>query len=401
MEILFLSAWLPYPPNNGSKVRIYNLLCALSQHHAVSLITLADPNEPAHSQGLKAYSRVAGVVPKLSFHPSGVRALFGFLSPTPRSLVDTFNPQMAQLIQQELGQNNYDLVVSSQIETAVYVSGFSEIPRIYEEVETTVIREAYSNTVNRLARFRAWLTWAKMRRYVRGLVRQFDACTVVSEQERSYLMEIAPEYDRVSIIPNGVDVDGLRVDGIEPQPNTLVYNGALTYSANYDAMRFFLDEIWQQIKIAEPSTRLQITGRTDGVDLSGLALGNGAGLTGYLPDIRPTVASAWICVVPLRIGGGTRLKILEAMALGTPVIATRKGAEGLDVTPEENILIADDPADFASQTIRLLRDPALRKRLAENARRLVEAKYSWRAIGERFNQLVESVVRAGKRVQPK
>jgi len=166
----------------------------------------------------------------------------------------------------------------------------------------------------------------------------------------------------------------------------------LTYSANYDAMRFFLDEIWHRIKSVEPSTRLQITGRTDGVDLSGLALGDGAGLTGYLPDISPAVAGAWACVVPLRIGGGTRLKVLEAMALGTPVIATRKGAEGLDVTAEENILIADDPAEFATQTIRLLRDPALRKRLAGNARRLVETKYTWHAIGEQFNDLVESVV---------
>jgi sugar transferase (PEP-CTERM/EpsH1 system associated) len=391
VRVLFVSSWFPYPPDNGSRIRIYNLLRALSQRHEVTLITFADPTEQANIKELKTFCHLAGVVPKLTFQPGRARAVLGFLSPTPRSLVDTHNPQMARLIQQELDQNDYHAIVACEYGSARYVARVLQIPKILEDVETGIIRDAYGGAPNRLARFRAWLTWAKMRRYVRGLVRQFDACTVVSEQERACLKEIAPEYDRVTVIPNGVDVDALRVNGIEPQPNTLVYNGALTYSANYDAMRFFLDEIWHRIKSVEPSTRLQITGRTDGVDLSGLALGNGAGLTGYLPDIRPTVASAWICVVPLRLGGGTRLKILEAMALGTPVIATRKGAEGLDVTAEENILIADDPADFATQTIRLLRDPALRKRLAENARRLVEAKYSWRAIGEQFNQLVEAV----------
>ena len=110
------------------------------------------------------------------------------------------------------------------------------------------------------------------------------------------------------------------------------------------------------------------------------------------------MAGVWACVVPVRIGGGTRLKILEAMALGTPVIATTKGAEGLVVTPEANILVADDPAQFAAQPVRLLRDLTLRRRLAENGRRVVEEKYSWRSIGEQFNQLLESVVDARRTI---
>jgi glycosyltransferase involved in cell wall biosynthesis len=138
---------------------------------------------------------------------------------------------------------------------------------------------------------------------------------------------------------------------------------------------------------------LHITGSTQGVDVESLPMDAHVILTGYLPDIRSVVASAWICVVPLRVGGGTRLKILEAMALGTPVVATSKGAEGLDVTPDKNILIADEPDEFAAKTLRLLREQDLRNRLADNGRRLVEEKYGWSAIGQAFLRIVENVAR--------
>src|SRR5205085_12515835 len=120
-----------------------------------------------------------------------------------------------------------------------------------------------------------------------------------------------------------------------------------TYSANYDAMRFFLSDIWPGVKAERPGARLLITGRADGVKHNELPLGNDVTLMGHLPTIGPALASAWLSLAPLRIGGGTRLNILEAMAIGTPVVATTKGAEGLDVTPEENILIADEPSHFA------------------------------------------------------
>ncbi|MCA1553515.1 MAG: glycosyltransferase, partial [Chloroflexi bacterium] len=137
---------------------------------------------------------------------------------------------------------------------------------------------------------------------------------------------------------------------------------------------------------------LKITGSTQGVALNGLALDDQVELTGYLPNVHEAVASALACVVPLRIGGGTRLKILEAMALGTPVVSTPKGAEGLAVTHEEHLLIADEPQTFAREAVRLLREPALRNHLKTNARRLVERHYNWNTIGAAFNDLVHSVV---------
>ncbi len=221
---------------------------------------------------------------------------------------------------------------------------------------------------------------------------------MVSERDRQALeRSVPPVAGRVTVIPNGVDTARNRPGLADPQPDTLVFNGALTYYANADAMRYFLAEIFSVIRTAVPRLCMQITGRHDGVDLKGLSIGDGVMLTGYLDDVRPVVSGSWACVVPLRIGGGTRLKILEAMALGTPVISTSKGAEGLAVSHEQDILIADEPAEFARQTVRVLKDRVLRERLAANARRLVEANYGWQQIGQAFCQVAEQTAARGAR----
>lgn len=394
VRILFLSAWFPFPPDNGSKIRVYNLLRALRQRHQVTLLTFADANQKPGPADSPEWCHIAGTVPKMAFVPHRPRAIAGLLSPVPRSVVDTYSPAMAQLVQQELTSNQYDLIVASQWGTAVYVTQL-RIPALFEEVELGVFRDAYVCATGRAARVRHWLTWEKLRRYLRRVARRFDACTVVSKQEKELLLGQVSDSKHVEIIPNGVAVQDMHVEGVTPNPNVLAFSGALTYSANYDAAHYFLSEMWPQIKSAQPEVSLKITGRTDGVDLRHLPLGNGAALTGYVPDIRPVVAGAWGCIVPLRVGGGTRVKILEAMALGTPVITTPKGAEGLDVTHDENILIATHPVEFAAQTLRLLRDPALRQRLAANGRHLVQDKYDWCVIGNQFNRLIESVACKG------
>ena len=159
-------------------------------------------------------------------------------------------------------------------------------------------------------------------------------------------------------------------------------------------MRYFLSEIFPLVTQQVPEAQLRITGATTAAQKQSLPDNRNVVFTGYLPDVRATVASSTACVVPLRSGAGTRVKILEAMALGTPVVATSKGAEGLAIKPEVDILIADEPQQFAAQLVRLLRDAALNRRLASNARRLVEEHYDWRAIGRQFNAFVEERVHA-------
>ena len=174
--------------------------------------------------------------------------------------------------------------------------------------------------------------------------------------------------------------------------NSLIFTGAMTYGANYEAMEFFLQDVYPLVKARQPGVTLRITGSTQGVPLRRLPLDESVLLTGYVDDVRPLIWDSAVCVAPLRVGGGTRLKILEAMALGRPVVATSKGAEGLEVTHGYDILIADDPATFADCILRLLADPSLRERLAQAARQTVEEKYDWRIIGRRLDALLRDVV---------
>ena len=165
----------------------------------------------------------------------------------------------------------------------------------------------------------------------------------------------------MSIVPNGVDVTRASLAAPAPADSRLIYPGSITYDANLDAVTFFASEILPLIRRARPHVELWVTGSTAGVETSALA-GAGVRFTGLLPDVDAAVRDSTVCVVPLRIGGGTRMKVLQAMALGTPVVATPKGVEGLDVMPGRHVLVADSPAHFAEQTLRLLQDASMRRR---------------------------------------
>jgi len=393
MRVLFLSAWYPYPPDNGSKARIFNLLRQLSAHHEVTLLCFADREDrPEDESPLGDVCQRILAIPRPAYNAMGPKAVLGYLGPIPRHLVTGHSPEMARAVSMELSNTPYDVLVVSQRRMVPYAANIAGLPKVWEEVETTVIREAAELERSAIRRLRRRLTWSKERGYIKRMARRFDACTVVSEEEARNLREIAPLAPRLVVVPNGVDLEYYRPNGTSVQGDTLVFGGSLTYAANYDAVRFFLGEVFPLILAQRPGVRLVITGRTDGADLAGLPLSKAVHFTGHVPDIRPVVAGKWACVVPLRIGGGTRIKILEAMALGTPVIATEKGAEGLQVEHGSDILLARDARSFARQAIRLLNSADMRQRLAAGGRRTVERTYGWRAIGKRLDTLLRSVV---------
>jgi len=388
VKILFLSPWFPAPAVNGSKIRIYHLLRTLAGQHDIHLISFIRPGELVDIPATESLCSQVETVPYHEFQPGSWRARLGFFSSTPRSVIDTFSNDMKNIVQAK--ESWPDVVVASQIVTARYASSIHTAARIFEEVELSSGRDAWINTSG-FQRFRRRLTWEKTRLYMRRLLPKFNALTTVSMVEQDILGQVAPGCARVEMVPNGIDIVANSPDWGKPVPNRLVYSGALTYSANYDAVQYFLETILPLIRQHNPQAHLQVTGTTQGIKIDDLPLDESVNLIGFVEDIRPVVAGAWVCVVPLRQGGGTRIKILEAMALGTPVVATSKGAEGLDVTHNENILIADHPGEFALHVVRLLNDSELRARLVMNARRLVVQRYSWDQIGKEFCDLVESV----------
>lgn len=394
MRILYISGWYPYPPDNGARIREFNLIKQLASRHEITLLSFCSSSSSMSQERLDAmlpYCQSVAAVPYQEFTPAGLRALLALFSTRPRSVVDTYNLKMARLVESAIGSETFDVAVMATQRTMPYAHLIGDIPWVCEEIEQAVLYEKYVNAQNLVARFRYKLMWWKQTNYVRGLLSRCSGCTVVSEQEREMLLGIHPDSPALVVVSNGVDLEANTGDFGQPKPDTLIYNGALTYDANFDAMEFFLRDVFPLVKAQRPDVNLRITGRYDGVPVERLPLGNGAELTGYLDDIRPAVAQSCVCVVPLQVGGGTRLKILEAMALGTPVVSTSKGAEGLAVTHGENILIADDPGDFAQTLVELLENEGLRSKLSANGRRLVEKKYSWEMCARQLEQLLYRV----------
>ena len=393
MNVLFLSTWFPWPPDNGSKIRVYYLLRALSEHHQVTLASFAfGTAEPNDAHDPLSFCAGVHVVRANPFDGNRTPSVVRFLSPDP--VVTHALPQMSQTVRELFSQEHFDVVIASIEVVAVYAFLAPDPTAMVLEEHNSLARwmwDRYRLQTSPLQRLRCWVSWRKSCHYEARLFPRFDLCTMVSEIDRNASLEMLPGYrGPVEVIPNGVDCQRNRPGLAQPKPDTLIFNGALTYYANHDAMRYFLAEIYPGVRQQVSNASLTITGDTSGVRLTDLQLDDSVHLSGYVDDIRPVIAGATVCVVPLRQGSGTRLKILEAMALGTPVIATTKGAEGLDVTPGQDILIADEPTEFGNQVIRLLRDAALREQLAFNARRLVERCYDWQQIGRNFVNLVEA-----------
>lgn len=390
MKILFLSRWFPYPINNGSKLRIHNLLRGLAKRHDVTLLSFADqPDVSPEAPELQSICSDVHVVPWREFDPNSLYARLGFLGSKPRFLSDTHSVEMETMIRTLISKNGFDLVIASQFSMASYYPYFGDVPALFEELELGVFHDGAAYADGFFKRLRLNLTWFKFRKYLSRLLDSFRCCTVVSEQELRLFAAHFPQYKpKVSTIPNCINVEEYDGLGVEPVPNQLIFSGPFRYNANYEAMQWFVGEVFPKVLEQVPDARLLITG-----DHAGLPLppAPNVTLTGYVPDIKSLVASSWISIAPLLSGGGTRLKILEAMAVGTPVIATSKGAEGLDAVPDEHLLIADSPENFANQVIKVLKDRKMRDRLSVNGRRLVKEKYNWETMMPRFLQLVESV----------
>jgi glycosyltransferase involved in cell wall biosynthesis len=290
----------------------------------------------------------------------------------------------------------FDIVIASQIDMAQYILNIPRSRanyRILEEIELTTLFEQHTQASNSIQRLRGQLMWKKWIRYINHIMQQIDGFTSVSEPELSRVTSIINQNSNVPrkrVAPNGIDVNFYQGEFGSPIPNTLIYSGALSYKANFDAVDYFLREIWPFVLAKRPEVKLSITGKTDPVLVERLSNLVNVEFTGYLKDIRPAIAQSWINIVPLRIGGGTRLKILESLALKTPVISTTKGAEGLALTPNKDILISDQPEIFAQQILRLLGDFNLRTKLGKQGHQAV-LEYSWDNIGYEINKFIEQV----------
>jgi len=404
VKILFLSAWLPYPPINGAKIRIYNLVRQLSKKHEITLLSFAQtiPIEKAIESVpvLEKYCRSVKIVQAQTFKPSGFRTYKGFLSTVPRSVYQTYSDEMAELIRDTLHHNSFDVIVASEVYApslvSLLISDIQGIPKILDAIEIALAMDAYKSQKRVLSRVRNGLTWIKLRQFTKNMLRKSTACTVPSSEEKKNIISLVDERYPVEIIPHSLDLDQYKESYELAEPNTLVFTGSFTYHANLDAVRYFSNDIFPEIRKQLPPARLKVIGNLNGIEPEDIHGYDAMTFTGLIQDVRPEVARSWLSIVPLRVGAGTRLKIIESMALGTPVISTSKGAEGLDVSHGKNILIADTPDEFIQAVLNVMRSSELRKRLSDGGRALVAEKYNSEVIGEKFNEFMEYVVNSSR-----
>jgi glycosyltransferase involved in cell wall biosynthesis len=389
MKVLFLSRWYPYPPNNGSKIRIFNLIRGLSKKHEVSLISFIDPTEPpVEMDELRSLCSDIQVVPRKPFTPGSWRARLGLFSPLPRSVVDTFSAEMKHCIEHTLSIGDIQAVIASEVDMVAYAPYFGGTPALLDDLEVGALYESFALARSPGRRLRSGLTWGKHRRYLARLLHRFGACTVVSERERRLLAELVPGYRNIELIPNCINLDDYLLVRKEIRPNTIIFTGSFDYQPNYEAMLWFLAEVFPRIQAVIPEATLTITGNHGGRSLPSA---KNVELTGFVEAVSPLIASAAVSLAPIHHGGGTRLKILEAMALRTPVVSTSKGAEGLDVCDGEHLLIANTPEAFAQAVVRLLEEPDLGQQLAENAYHLVREAYDWKVVMPRLLNILDGL----------
>jgi glycosyltransferase involved in cell wall biosynthesis len=387
VKILVVSPHFPYPPRSGFATRVHHLTQALATRHSVTLLTYAHPSDRDGAVALPADLTVHVVDrDQGSMGAKRVAQALTLLSPRPYYCRLWNSRQMQQAIDDLCSRLEFDLIQleSSFLCTFRFPPGARlvidehnieyELFRRMGEGERSLPRRAFN-----------WAEHGRFRHFEQHWWKQVDACVVTSEREGTIVRAHAPATP-VGVVPNGVDLDYFAVQPHEVEPATLVFNATLTYRPNLDAALYLLDEIWPAISRRQPSARLTIVGRVEEADARRLRR-PGVELLGEVPDVRPHLRRAAVVAVPVRIGSGTRLKVVEGLALGKALVSTSLGCEGLAVADGEHLLIADGEEAFAERVLELFADRARADALGRAGRRLVESNYSWELAGEALDAL--------------
>lgn len=389
MKVLFLIPYSPLPANFGGAIRMYHILRLFSRDHEVTVAGFGTESE--RQMIIDGFPRLQGRVYVTPPPYSKKRLAFAFI----RSLFSrnsywlsmTRSSALQKLIRQLTHIHRYDLVVHEFPVMGNYECA-TDGWRILDahNVEFDNFRRIAAGQVNLLKKLFYRLEMYKFRREELAMAARQDMILTTSVRDAHIFQKEIPG-TTVRVIPNGVDMDFFTPDRTQPDPWSLVYIGVMSYTPNHDAMMYFLDEIFPLIKESVPEAGISVVGGRPSESLQ--KKGNRyVTVTGFVDDVRPYMNSASVYVVPLRMGGGTRLKILEAMSMGIPVVSTSIGCEGLDVVHNESIMIADTPEVFAETVITLLRDTKKAGKIADKARQLAKEKYSWEVVGDRLREAI-------------
>jgi glycosyltransferase involved in cell wall biosynthesis len=315
----------------------------------------------------------------------------------PYAVAKYYSPAYRARVEQLLSSERFDLVICDFLPPVVNLPRTLPCPSVVftHNVEAEIWRRHAENATNAVARRLLTQQWRRMLRFEADALARFDLVLAVSNADRKTFERLYPRSLNapVHLVQTGVDTSFFTPDERAPERAHMVFTGSMDWLPNEDGMIYFCREILPRIRESEPEATLSIIGRSPTPAVRRLAEMNGVEVTGRVDDVRPHVARGAVYVVPLRIGGGTRLKIFEAMAMAKAVVSTTVGAEGLPVTPGRDVVIADHAEQFAKAVVRLIRDVEARQAIETAARRLVVERYDWSAVAAGFEEAISRVAK--------
>lgn len=384
MRILWVKVGGLWPLTSGGRLRSFHTVAELSRRHQVTVVTTheADDEGDFRPARLGAAVRVVSLpfVPVKRGKASFALALAGsWVSQLPVDLWRWRIRAMRDVVRRMLTRGKFDICVADFLAAMPNIPGrLGDVPLVLFEhnVEHKIWRRVSETERRTLLRPLLEVEWRKMRRYEALACQRAALVLAVSEADRDLLQSVAPAA-RVETVPTGVDAAYFASNGAPEVQEEVLFTGSMDWYPNEDAMAYFIERILPSIRREVPGVRMTIVGRKPREGLREVAEAAGVTVTGTVEDIRPFMARAAVYVVPLRIGGGTRLKVFEALAMGKAVVSTAIGVEGLPLVEGGEFALADNPDEFARSVVALLRDPARRRALGARGRRLVEERYSW------------------------
>jgi glycosyltransferase involved in cell wall biosynthesis len=398
MHLLWVKVGGLWPLNTGGRVRSFHTIADLARRHQVTVLTTRAPGEEADGLARElAHCEQVVAIPHAPLKRGDPRFPIAlarsWLSPHPLDLRKWRVPALAREVRRRLATGRFDLCVADFMFATPNVPLGGPVPVVLfaHNVEHLIWKRLCEAEPSAWQRALLEVEWRKFRRSEAQACTAAASTVAVSHVDAALLAAMCPTA-RVRTIPTGVDVAYFAPNGHPVQPRRLVFSGSMDWYPNEDAVLHFAGEILPRIRQEVPHVSLTVVGRNPGPRLRAAASAAGIEMTGTVEDVRPFIAEGAVYVVPLRIGGGTRLKIFEALAMGKPVVSTTIGSEGLALTPGVHFEQADDPAEFANAVVALLRNPTRRWNLAHAGRRLVEERYTWPRVAREFeNHCLEAL----------
>ncbi len=398
MKLLLLYPYVPYPLDRGTYHRVYNLARELARYHQVDLFCLDEGGSPTRTE---AFSFARRVHFEPFAHPAWPR-LFPdrIFNAVPTTILHWSSSSVAMALKRFIAGESYDAVHFCDLVLWQYASLIPEGPlRIMDRSRVDLLFQGeelnhlqLSTTQRLLRKENLW----KLTRYERMVAGQLDATVVCGPEDKIFLSRKVPEASEVKVLANGVDETFFSMEDFPPRPDpepTILFCGAMDYSPNVDGLTWFFDDVDSLLLKRIPNRKILIVGKNPLPGVQAFAAKSGVTVTGGVPDVRPYYQRSWVQMVPLRIGGGTRLKIVESLSLGTPVVSTTIGAQGLELRNQEHLLLGDSADDFAGQLALILQDKNLRDRLSASGRQQVLKHYTWKQLGRELSDYYERLLK--------